>query len=421
MKAKKTFKLTRLAAVFATGQFIATAIRMVSGILVTKLVSPATLGLYNGIGLVRGYAPFLHLGLPNGLNRDLPYYLGKKDEKKARELASTLFGWMLAVSVLSSLLLLGVSGYHLFRGNGKLAFGWFSYIIPVLGIFLGQFYLRILYATHSRFERLSFILVLTAFTSLVALVFVWQFDFYGLCIRGIITGLAIIGLLWKWRPLNVRPSFQWDAWRELFSTGMPIFLVGQLYAFWPTLDQTLVLKYTGTEGLGLYALATLAGPTVLLFIQSLTQVVYPSMSQAYGESDAFAPLIRLAIGPTLITFFMTAFIIVLAWFAIPPAVRWFLPKYAGGIRAAQWSVVATIALTFQPLNNFFIVTKRLVRYGGAILVGMGSYVVALHFLLKSGVALEKFPQALLIGRIIFILMCAALIVHMTFSKEEKMV
>ena len=30
-------------------------------------VAPATLGLYNGIGLVLGYAPFLQLGILNGL------------------------------------------------------------------------------------------------------------------------------------------------------------------------------------------------------------------------------------------------------------------------------------------------------------------------------------------------------------------
>ena len=72
----------------AVGNYVALGLRMIGGVLQGRFVAPATLGLFAGIGLVMSYAPFLQLGILNGLNRELPYFIGKGDRQRVNELAA---------------------------------------------------------------------------------------------------------------------------------------------------------------------------------------------------------------------------------------------------------------------------------------------------------------------------------------------
>ena len=75
------------------GNLAGKLLRMAGGVLQARYAAPQVLGLFNGIGLVLGYAPFLQLGILNGLNRELPYYVGKGDRKRVMELAAAAQAW----------------------------------------------------------------------------------------------------------------------------------------------------------------------------------------------------------------------------------------------------------------------------------------------------------------------------------------
>jgi len=413
------FSLIRVSTIFATGNLLATAFRLIGGVLISRLVEPSVLGLFNGIGLVCGYAPFLQAGVANGLNRELPYLVGKGERNRAADLASVAQWWLLLTAGVGVSALMAVAGWRLAQGNYQLALGWVSFTIPVFGALYGQFYLRILYVTHGRFVRLSFITVLVSGAGVVTVVFVWWLGFEGLCIRGILVAALMLALLWKWRSLTVRPRWRWPDFRLLATTGVPIFLVGQLAAWWPVLNSTLVLKYAGVEGLGLYALANMAGPIVALLPKAMAQVVYPKMSEEYGRTGRLRPLVRMAVGPTLVTVAATLVAVTVGWVLIPPVVRLILPKYVGGIDAAQWALIATAVMAFSPVNNIFNVVKKQGRYGAAIVVGILVYCGVLQLLIRDGVSLEAFPQAMVVGRVAFMSLCYLLIAWMAWSETKE--
>ncbi len=416
-----SWSLIRVSAIFASGNLLATVFRLAGGVLTSRLVDPSVLGLFNGIGLVRGYAPFLQGGVANGLNRELPYLVGKGERERALELASAAQAWLLVTAGAAVAVLLGVAGWQLFRGQWQLALGWASFTVPVFGILYGQFYLRILYATHGRFPRLSFITVLVSAAGVITVALVWWGGFVGLCLRGIAVAALMLGLLWRWRPLKVCPRWRLRDLRLLATTGVPIFLVGQLAAWWPVLDSTLVLKFTGTRGLGLYALATMVGPVVGLLPQAMGQVVYPKMSEEYGRTGRLGPLIRMAIGPTLVTVAATLAAVAAGWFLIPPVARLLLPKYVEGIPAAQWSLAAAGIRAFSPVNNVFNVIKKQGRYGAAIAAGILAYYGALRWLIRDGVDLVAFPQAMVVGRVVFFLLCYGMILFMVLRDRGEQV
>src|SRR5690606_10146101 len=86
--APRRSSLARLFAVLAGGNMLATVMKSLAGVLVARLVSPATLGLFNGIGTVQNYVVLAQGGLAQGLTRDLPYHLGRGDRERALHLAS---------------------------------------------------------------------------------------------------------------------------------------------------------------------------------------------------------------------------------------------------------------------------------------------------------------------------------------------
>jgi O-antigen/teichoic acid export membrane protein len=266
-----------------------------------------------------------------------------------------------------------------------------------------------LYRTFGEFQKISLIVVIVAAAGLVLVTFVWAFGFWGLCLRVMgIWGLTLM-LFWKWRPLPFRPKWSLPDLKVLAGTGLPIFGVGQLYAWWPVLNSTLVLKYAGTEGLGLFAIANLAGPTVAMLPQALGQVVYPQMAEEYGKGASIADLVRLVAKPTLVTFAFTSVVVVAGWFLTPPIVSWVLPKYVAGTSAAQWSVVGALALALTPVNNVFNVVKRQGLYGLAMVSGMVAYYVTLRLLVHDGIDLVAFPKAMIVGRVVFVVICYGLI------------
>ncbi|MCU0612540.1 MAG: oligosaccharide flippase family protein [Candidatus Eisenbacteria bacterium] len=385
----------------------------------SRAVAPSVLGLFNSISLACGYAPFFQLGVVNGLNRDLPYHIGTGDWPRARELAAAAQAWALITGGFCAFVTLGIGGWQLLGGRGDLAFGWTTISLSVFMAVFGQMYLQSLFRTHSDFSRLAAYNVIQALVSLALVPLVWAFGFHGLCGRAFLIAASSLMLLWRWRPLKVAFRLRWEPVRQLLKTGIPLLVVGQIYAWWTVLDSTLVLRYAGTEGLGLYALAALAGPTVGMVPHALSQVVYPRMAEEYGRTRHIRPLLRMVWSPVLQSFAVTALLVAVSWVALPYAVRMILPKYVGGIQAAQWSLVATLPLTFMPVNNVFNVVKRQDLLGAAIAFGMAVYVGVMFLLGGTHARLAAFPQAMLVGRVCFISLCVLLITRLRLHPDPR--
>ena len=415
---KRDLSLRKVVSFFAASSFVTTILRLVGGVLTTRFIDPSILGQYNAIGLVQGYAPFFQLGIANGLTRDLPYYLGKGEKDRAEQLVAAAQWWTILISSITGVVLFVIGLYQAIVGRWDLAFGWWSYIVIVFFAIFGQLYLRALFRTGGDFIRLANINMMSGTFALLLVSVVWWLGWWGLCLRGL--GVAILGLalMWCLRPIRVKPKMDFHALLALAKTGFPIFAVGQFMAWWSTLNATMVLTYAGKKGLGLYALANLAGPTVFLLPKALNSVIYPRMSSSFGKSGTVQSLVKMTIKPMMVTIATCFTAVIIGWFTMPFVVRHVLPKYIDGISAAQWALLSAGVMAFATVNNVFPVVKRQGRYGFAIGGGMLAYIGALQLMLRDGVDLVDFPIALLIGRSIFMLICYGLIAHLLICERR---
>ncbi len=411
-------QLGLLTAVFAGGNVLSLLLRMAGGFLIARFTEPAVLGLFSGLGLVLGYAPFIQLGVLNGLNRELPYLIGKGDREQAFALAATAQCWALLVGGAIALVLTLIAVWYALEGDRMMAVGWAAQAVGVFLLFYAQLYLQITYRTRGDFARLAVINVAQNGLGLVLVLLVLFFGFYGLCLRSVLIGMIALALLWRWRPVRVAPAWDPPKWFHLFKVGGPIFFVGQIYAWWTVLDSTLVLHFLKTSGLGFYQLAVIAGTTLALLPGSLSQIVYPRMAEQYGRTGKLRDLIDQVWRPVLYLCIATVPAVLAGWFLIPPLTKTFLPQYSPGISAAQWTLVSIAISCLEPVNIVFNVVKRQDLYIVAIGLGLATYVVSVLWLTSSEAYLAAFPQAMVMGRIFFIICCYYLI-GLLWKKETS--
>ena len=406
-----------LAGSLAGGNLVSMFLRLIGGFLMGRLVAPATLGLFSGIGLVLGYAPFLQLGILSGLNRELPFFVGQGDRRRAEELAAAGQAWALAVGIVVFVALTGVAGWQLAHGELWKAAGWFTNAILALILFYNTYYLQMTYRTSQDFARLAMVGVVEAAFGLVLLGLVVLLSFYGMCLRVLLMGALSTIILFHWRPIRVGPRWNKSHLKHLLIIGAPIFGVGQIYAFWAVIDSTLVLRFLGTEGMGLYSYVLMASGTLYLVPAAVAQVVYPRMSEQYGRGGNLGELIQITKKPVVFTAAGLAPVIAIAWLLVGPIMRWLVPAYEDAVPAMQWALLLPLVHCFQPANSIFNVARRQGLYLTAILTGMAVYGGSLMLLIRDQVDLTAFPQAMLIGRVAYMLVSYSFIWHLR-NKER---
>jgi O-antigen/teichoic acid export membrane protein len=382
-----------------SAQMISNVMRIVSGILVARFVLPEMLGTFNGIGIIMGYLPILQLGVMNGLNRELPYCFGKGEIEKAKRYAAVAQFWEMALASMAFTVLTLIAIYCLFQSQYLYAAGFFTYGLSSIYHYYGLNYLQILFRTNHDFNKLSNIALIIAFVSLISVILVWKWQFYGLCIRSILLVVIEMYFLWKWKPLFVFPAWNFQAIKEITKIGVPIFIVGIVYSLWTTLQNSMVLKLGGAEQFGLFALAVMIENSMSIVEHSVSQVIYPKMAFEYGSGKGINELVKISFKPIFYVFISLIPFILIAWYILPFAIKILLPNYMNGIEAARWTMLLILVAIWGVNNNIFNVVKKQKDFLISIMAGMVVFMIALLGLYHlEGFSLVIFPQSMLIGK-----------------------
>ena len=395
------------------GNIVSSMLRMAGGLLQARYVAPDVLGLFNGIGLIQGYTRFLQLGILNGLNRELPYYYGKGDHQRVQALAAVALAWALVLGTVVALALCGVAGWCLMRGDRWMAAAWLTNAVLAFQFFYGSMYLQATYRTAHDFARLSLVNVIQNALALALVVLVAMMNFYGLCLRAFLIGIAAVVLLYAWRPIRVFPAWNWKNWVHLLMIGLPIFVVGELTQFWTTLEGTFVFEILGRRDMGFYAMVVVAGTTLEMLPLAVSQVIYPRMAERYGRTHEIGGVLRMAVKPMLLTFAGMVPLVFLGWWLARPVTQFLLPQYLEAVPAMQWALLPPLLSSLLPIHNVFNVVRRQDLDAIATLIGMLGYFHALTFLFKGGAAVSIFPQAMLIGRGVLLVVCYLMLVPLS--------
>ena len=351
---------------------------MISGFLVYRWIDPYYIGIWQVMMLVQTYSAFLRLGILNGMNRELPFYMGKGDLQQAYKCAETAQYYSLANIVIFAALALPALFVI------KLKTDWYFPVISIGVVICLNFYNTYLAGTfraNADFEKLSYIQFIDSAFRLISLVLVFLYGFKGYCVREIAITTLITLITHLWRPIRVRPVFHWPIFKTLLKTGLPIFTGSYLFGFFNTLPRLVLVKFGSIEMLGLYApVLTLIGAMGIV-PDSIGTYLYPKLSFQLGTDNDPKRIWKQSLKSHLALLAIGIPLAVAGYFAIPYIIDNFLPKYIRTKDIINLGLMAGVFFSF--------------KFGYTILITLKSWAYMSVYIISFGLCQYFLPLAML--------------------------
>ncbi|MBS1492825.1 MAG: oligosaccharide flippase family protein [Bacteroidetes bacterium] len=333
----------KAALLFSSSSVILSVVKLISGIIIIKWVIPEDVGMWNSVSLIQSYAAILQLGALSGLNRELPFFIGKGDNEYIVKLAQTANAFitylnyiLLAVCVLASAYV-----YFFVSNDIKLLFGILSIGLITASAFYNT-YLNVTYRANHEFVKLSKIQLYISGFTIVTIVLPYFWNYYGLVLRTVLISIFTTVFVYAVRPIRVKPKFIKSSFKELIKTGLPIYIVGYFDDLSKTFNRTILLTIGGVVVVGYYspAIAILSG--IAMLPAAIGQYIYPQMSYNLGKFNDAKKLWKWVWKSAFAMLLIGFPAVLIGWFTIPFFIEKYFQNYIPGIFACQMALIAGV-------------------------------------------------------------------------------
>ena len=341
------------------------ALGVVTSLLLRTLLSPAQMGIWQGLKMFLSYSNYANLGVSKGAARELAIARGHGNLAAAERGLNLAFTVNVVSSVLFGVALaVGAVGYALY-GQGPYTVAW-SVGLAVLAVTViiqrhVTFQVTILRA-EQQFGLTSAIAMLEAALALiVGAVATWLWGLTGLYLS------TIAVLIGSWIVLRAtatrRLTWTWDR-REasrLVGIGGPILLAGVVGTLFRSIDKLLILSLSADREyqLGCYGLALLVSSQLVGLATMLAVTLGPRFGELFGRSGRRASAAHLAARSSELMAALLAFVGGMAIVAGPALLGRMFADYREGLAPLAWVVVgAVLAGLSLPLSQYLTAVGR---------------------------------------------------------------
>ncbi|MDD4182240.1 MAG: polysaccharide biosynthesis C-terminal domain-containing protein [Candidatus Omnitrophica bacterium] len=351
-----------------------------------SFLGPYLIGIWSLLRVIIEYTLWGELGVATATTFKIPFFKGKGDHGKAKQIEDVAFSFVFIMSVVSGLLIL----IGTFMLKDKLPAELFAGLVFISAYLclerLYGYYLIILRA-HSNFTVINKSVV---FDSLVNLIFIFllvkNFKMQGLYLT--VTILACLNILFIHFLARHRVSFTLKLNGEmahLLKYGLPLLFVGMLNMILRSTDRIMIAKMLGVTYVGYYSIALLSKNYVSGLSNNFGIVTIPKILEAYGKEENIEHIKKfVTISAEVISYILPCFLGML-YLLIPIFVQTFLPKFIPGILAAQVLLLEIFFSSFCPQASQFI--TALGKQSRMIPINIGAIIInilANYFFIKIG-------------------------------------
>lgn len=339
-------------------------ITLISSFVTYRYVAPEYLGIWATFTTFTTIATFARLGIVNGMNRELPFYLGRGETDKAYSKASTtLFYTIVNIALM---LVIGIIFFFCFdfEQKGEMS-GPYKYaaLVFFFNIVVEPYtaYLTGTFRTSDNFNKLSNTQYMNGWYRLLSISFVVVGGYYGYLIRELVGTILGAALLHYYRPIkDVVPKLDFKILKQLFVIGINIFLVSYISGFVDTFPRLYIIQEGTTRDLGLFSPVLIVLGIVALIPNTISSYLYPKFSYAYGEGcspvyfwDKMKFVLAGSVGLGILAFAAVYFLLD---YVIP-----LFPKYTD---SASYMKIASLGMAFvgYKLCNLVCVVMKLYKW-----------------------------------------------------------
>jgi O-antigen/teichoic acid export membrane protein len=410
-------KTAHTIAIFASGNMVAMLLGVVGSLVQARYVGPEDIGVLRYIGIVAGYLTFLHLGVFEGLQREIPFRLARGNRDKAEQAASSCLVWITFVSISCGIVFLSLAFRAAYYREWMQFWGWLAFTPSVVSTFYGG-YLGTTFRTGQQFIQFSKASVIQAVTGTLVLPLMPIMGYYGACLRAAVTSISNLFLLHRWRPMRVRLSIDWPSFREVIKIGLPMSGIGYIYtSLWASLEGTFVLEWFGLKALGLFSMAVFIRTIVVQLSQNMNQVLSVKICEQYGRSHCVEDCLLLIVKPIIVAFLASLPLIGVAWLLLPWVVTHLIPNYIDAIQVMQIMLLMMPILFLRLPASILLAAARRMDTFISVITGFLVFVGCSYLFYKLDFGMVSVAIASILGQIVSLL--AVYLIVLKLIRWEK--
>jgi O-antigen/teichoic acid export membrane protein len=351
------------------------AVNLLTTYISLSVLSPEHIGLFQTFLLIKSYALYSNLGEVQSIRKQGAVLWARNEYAEFRryqEQALTVAVLTIGVVVAT----VGVIGMMTLKPSGLKALT-FAAVLVLFSIEYLQYFFGNCLTARNDFELWTRGAVLLAVVSLVLLLLILPFGYVGFLLSKIIAGIVFLVYLLRVLKYRIRFTRHITAFRTMVKIGLPMSIIGFLSAYFVTADRLVVVHRLDTFQMGIYSIVPMIAVPLALFVQGTSTVLFTRSTHLLGNRASPKAIVEDVAAFTRGTDGFVPHLVCILVFFLPLVVSTLLPKYEGGITAAQ---IALLGYCFfglaSPSANLFIVLDRTKLYV-AILLASGSVTVML--------------------------------------------
>lgn len=360
-------------AIFTVANIIQSAASMLMSVIAAAFIDPVDFGIYHSVSLILIYASFMHLGIFNGLNRNLAYYKAQGNMEIMQKCIDTSHTVSVFVASISGMVGIGVLLYFIICGFSAV---YICSAIALLVMLICQplsNHLECTFRSGQQFGILGNIKNIQSGVFTVLSFLPYFFGLFGKVFADISSRIVALFLLEKNKPYPHQSRGDWQTWKDLFFAGAPLLLGGYIWQIFVVSDRTYIATHLSSEDMGLY---TLAGYCISIFAvlpAALNTLLYPKAAAHYGQSGNKRDLLSFWRKSIILFSAVLIPLALVAYFVIPWGVNLFLPKYEEGIEVARISLLTCLTFVSMGPSVIFGTLKKNKGYIIVVLACWGAF------------------------------------------------
>lgn len=339
---------------YSSIKYIALLIGFIKGIVNARMLDPQDYGLLGNLLLILSYLNYSNLGILYSMNREYVIYISKKDENRANKVIYTSFTSLLLISLI--LVIVGIYIKNIYDNE----FGNYLFIVFIIAS-IDHFKLFFInyFRLIEKIEKINFIEVVNnVFSFILICITISNLKIYSVLLATFISDLIIF--IYGYKNSNkIKLTININILLDLIKLGIPLLLYNLGFYLISTVDRMMIINYLSYENLGYYTFANQIVGGTLVFITSITFLLYPKiMTNLNTESVAKN---RILENMKLYTKYIELFCIILmiiGCIAIEPFVRIMASEYSLGIPVYRILIIGTVANQLSYFANMFIVSNK---------------------------------------------------------------
>jgi len=326
------------------------------------LLGPTLWGTWQGAKLVLKYGANFHLGVQNGMHRELPILRGKKEWGQHAVITDVAFTFSFVTALAVSLSILFSTFIITMRSELRIILQFIAIMVFLQYIY--SFY-GYLFRANNKFDIISRVMFIDGLCNGFSIGLIFIFGLLGFLCGQVLR--LLVTTAYSWWKSSYSVNWRWDK-RVLISLiliGFPIMLVIFANVILTTIDRLLILKFLDVRNLGYYSLGNLVSAPLLIIFTVSNSVMYPRFAERYGETEDPRSLRRFVIVPMENLAVAMAVLVGVIYIAFPFLTKFFLTKYIDGVLAAR---ILMFGLFFYALagmagNMLLTINKQVLRLG----------------------------------------------------------